>query len=82
MQFKQLDIKPEGSWFQRTFLTAHAKKSLIYILLGVVAGPVFMLITNDKSFAEFSTGDFFQSMLFGGAFGFFITNSPCARGRC
>ncbi len=82
MEFKQLDIKPEGNWVQRTFLTSHAKKSLIYILLGVIAGPVLMLITSDKSFAEIATGEFFQSMLFGGLFGFFITNSPCARNKC
>ena len=82
MQFKQLDIKPEGSWFQRTFLTPHAKKSLIYVLIGLVAGPVLMLLTNDKSFSEFSSGEFFQSMLLGGFFGFFMTNSPCARNKC
>ena len=82
MEFKQLDIKPEGSWFQRTFLTQHAKKSLIYILIGMVAGPILMLITNDKTFAEFSSGDLFQGILFGGLFGLFITNSPCARNKC
>jgi hypothetical protein len=26
--------------------------------------------------------DFINSLLIGGFFGFFITNSPCARGRC
>ncbi len=82
MQFKQLDIEPEGSWFQRTFLTPHAKKSLIYILIGIFVGPGLMLLTSDKSFAEFSTGEFLQSMFFGGLFGFFITNSPCARNKC
>ena len=82
MQFKQLDIKPEGSWIQRTFLTPHAKKSLVYVLIGAFIGPVLMLLSNDKSFTEFSTGEFFQSMLFGGLFGFFITNSPCLRDKC
>ena len=82
MEFKQLDIKPEGSWFQRTFLTPHAKKSLIYLLIGMLAGPVFMLITNDQSIAKLSSGDFFQSILLGGLFGLFITNSPCARNKC
>jgi hypothetical protein len=82
MQFKQLDIKPEGNWIQRTFLTPHAKKTLIYILIGIVAGPLLMLITNDKSFNEFSSVEILESMLFGGLFGLFITNSPCARNKC
>ncbi|MBN2636398.1 MAG: hypothetical protein JXR61_09010 [Prolixibacteraceae bacterium] len=82
MQFKQLDIKPEGNWFQRIFLTPHAKKTAIYVLIGIIAGPLLMLLTDNKSFAEFSSGEFFQSIFLGGLFGFFITNSPCARGRC
>ena len=82
MQFKQLDIEPEGSWFRKTFLTSHAKKSMIFILIGVAGGLIFMLITNDKTFAEITTDEFLQSMLLGGFLGFFITNSPCARNKC
>lgn len=82
MEFKQLDIEPEGNWFQRTFSTPHAKKSIVYILIGMVAGLVFLIVTSDKPFVEITSGDFFQSILFGGFLGFFITNSPCARNKC
>lgn len=82
MQFKQLNVKPAGNWLQRTFLTVHAKKSLLYILIGIVAGLVLMLLTTDKAFADITSGEFLQSMFFGGLFGFFITNSPCARNKC
>ena len=82
MEFKKLDIKPEGSWLKRTFESKHTRKTLIYMVLGAVAGFVFFIITEGKQFSEITTGDVFKSMFFGGLLGFFVTNSPCARGRC
>jgi len=82
LQFKQLDIKPEGNWVQRNLLTPHAKKTIVAILIGAVAALVITLATDGKPIAALSSGDIFQSVFIGGFFGFFITNSPCARGRC
>ncbi len=82
MEFKQLDIKPEGSWLKRTFESKHTRKTLIYIVLGAIAGFVFFYLTEGKQFSEITSGDVFKSMFFGGLLGFFVTNSPCARGRC
>ena len=82
LQFKQLDIKPEGNWVQRNLLTPHAKKTMVAILTGAVAALVVTLVTDEKSIAELSSGDIFQSIFLGGMIGLFITNSPCARGRC
>ena len=82
MEFKQLDIKPEGSWLKRTIASPHTKKTIIYIVLGAIAGFLFTYFSADKSLAELSNGEIFQSMLIGAFFGFFITNSPCARGKC
>jgi hypothetical protein len=82
LQFKQLDIKPEGNWVQRNLLTPHAKKTMIAILIGAVAALAVTLLTDEKAIAELSSGDIFQSIIIGGFIGFFMTNSPCARGRC
>lgn len=82
LQFKQLDIKPEGNWVQRNLLTPHAKKTMLAMLLGAVVVFVFTLLTDEKSIAELSSGDIFQSIFLGGMIGLFLTNSPCARGRC
>ena len=82
MEFKKLDIKPEGSWLKRTFESKHTRKTLIYIVLGAIAGFVFFYLTEGKQFSEITSGDVFKSMFFGGLLGFFVTNSPCARGRC
>lgn len=82
MEFKQLDIKPEGSWFKRTISNPHTKKSLIYIAIGAAIGIIYFFVTNDKQMANISFGEIFKSAVFGGFLGFFVTNNPCARNKC
>lgn len=82
MEFKKLEIEPEGNWIKRKISNPHFKKTLIYILIGAVAGLGYFYLAEDKSFNEFTTGEILKSMALGGFFGFFITNSPCAKGRC
>lgn len=82
MQFKQLDIKPEGNWFQRNILSQHGKKAMIYMLIGAAAALILTFLTDGKPISQFTAGEIFQSVFMGAVFGLFITNSPCARGRC
>ena len=82
MEFKQLDIKPEGSWLKRTFNSKHARKTVIYIALGAIAGLVYFYFTEGKQLANLTVGDIVKSMFFGGLLGFFVTNNPCARNKC
>jgi RsiW-degrading membrane proteinase PrsW (M82 family) len=82
MKFKQLEIEPESNWFRRTFWKKHTIKSIIYIVLGAAAGLLYFYFTEGKHMDTIASGDILKSMLIGGFFGFFITNSPCARGRC
>jgi len=82
MEFKKLEIKPEGSWVNRTILSQHAKKTIIYILLGAIVGFVLFFVTQEKQLTEIAAGDVIKSVAMGGFFGFFITNSPCARNKC
>jgi hypothetical protein len=82
MEFKKLEIEPEGSWLKRTISSPHLKKTIIYIVLGAVAGFAFTYLSAGKPLTELSNGEIFQSLIIGGFFGFFITNSPCARNKC
>jgi hypothetical protein len=82
MEFKKLEIEPEGSWIKRTLQSPHTKKTLIYIAIGAVAGFLFTVLTAGKPFAEIGTDEMIQSAVVGAFFGFFITNSPCARNQC
>jgi RsiW-degrading membrane proteinase PrsW (M82 family) len=82
MEFKELEIKKEGSWLTRTLKDPHIRKTLIYIAIGAIAGLVIFYFTEGKEMDNMVFGDIFKSMLIGGFFGFFITNSPCARNKC
>ena len=82
MQFKRLEIKPEGNRIKRIISSPHFKRSVIAILLGAVMGFGFYYFGEAKLLESMPGRDILKSMLMGGFFGFFLTNSPCARGRC
>lgn len=82
MEFKKLEITPESNWVKRIIQSQHARKSVIYIIIGAIGGVLFFYFTEGKNLNVITLGDIIKSMLVGGFFGFFITNSPCARGRC
>ncbi|MBN1116551.1 MAG: hypothetical protein JXA77_05085 [Bacteroidales bacterium] len=82
MEFKKLEIEPESNWIKRAIKTPHIRKTLVYILIGAVAGFGYFYLTEGQHMDELSGRLVLKSMLIGGFFGFFITNSPCARGRC
>lgn len=82
MEFKKLEIKPEGSWLKRTLKSRQTKRTIIAVLIGAAGGFLFYFFTEGKELAELNSAEVVKSSLFGAFFGLFITNSPCARGRC
>lgn len=82
MEFKKLEIEEEGSWIQRKLRNPHTKKTAIYMLIGAIIGFGFFYFTDGMAMDKIPAGDIFQSIVVGAFFGFFITNSPCSRGRC
>jgi hypothetical protein len=87
MPYKQLDIKPldiksKGNRFTRTMHTPRFRTTLTAILIGAILGFLFYYFTEGRLMESIPGTDIAKSLLIGGFFGFFITNSPCARGRC
>jgi hypothetical protein len=82
MQFKELDLKPQGSWMKRTLRSAHIRKTLIAIFVGALAGFTFFYVTEGRLMQSIPGLEILKSLGIGAFFGFFVTNSPCARGRC
>ena len=82
MEFEKLKLEEEGSWFSRFTRSPHTRKTLLYIFIGAIAGFLLFVVTEGESFNTLTTGEVLKSMAVGGFFGFFITNSPCARNRC
>lgn len=82
IEVKELEIQQEGSWFKRKLSNPHNKKSLVYMLIGGAGGFLYFYLTQGQHMDVLTTNDIFKSIGIGAFFGFFITNSPCARGRC
>lgn len=82
MEFKKLDINSDENWFKRTLWSAHGKKTLLYIALGALAGFIIYMLTEDRQFSELTWNEVIPNVALGAFFGFFITNSPCARNKC
>lgn len=82
MKFKQIDLEPESNWYKRTFLTKHAKRTVLLIVIGAIVGCLYFVFVPGNQMEIIVANEVIKSMLMGGFFGFFITNSPCARGKC
>ena len=82
MQFKQLELKKEGNWFRRISGSPRFRITIRAILIGAAIGFLFFYLTEGRLMESMPAKEIIKSMLVGGFFGFFITNSPCARGRC
>jgi len=82
MEFKQLDLKPQGSRISRIVHSPRFKTTVTAILIGAILGFLFFYFTEGRLMESIPANEIVKSLLIGGFFGFFITNSPCARGRC
>jgi len=82
MQFKKLELTPQGNPIQRLIKAPHFRRTSRAILIGAAAGFTFFYITEGRLMESMPAGDILKSLAVGAFFGFFLTNSPCARGRC
>lgn len=82
MEFKKLEIKQEGNWLTRFIKSQHFKRTIIAILVGGIAGFIFTFLSEGRDFSQIASNDIITNVFTGAFFGFFLTNSPCARGKC
>lgn len=82
MEIKKLELKYEGSLIKRLLASAHFKKTTLYSLLGVIIGYALFYFEQGGDNYVFWNEDALTNVLIGFGFGIFLTNSPCARGRC
>ncbi len=81
-KFKEVEIKREGSRIERLVKSAHFKRTLIYSIGGAVIGYLLYFLIDGIQDGVFWNDEALQMMISGLAVGIFLTNSPCARGRC
>jgi len=82
IKFKKLETTPENKGISRLIKSQHLRKTLIYILIGALAGFGFFYFTEAQQMNAWAFSDSLSSVFIGAFLGFFITNSPCARNRC
>lgn len=82
IETKKLELKPEGSWIKRTFKSAHIRKTVLFIMGGMLVGLAYTFFTEGNSFVNVTSNEIMQNVFTGAFLGFFITNSPCSRGAC
>lgn len=81
-EFQELQLKKQGSWLLRIIKSQHNRRSLVFIIIGGIAGFLYFYFTQGQKMDVIPTNEILKSVGVGAFFGFFITNSPCARGRC
>lgn len=81
-EFEELKLNQEGNRFQRLFKSAETKRTFIAVAIGAIAGFAYFYFTEGQRMETLPAKEVFKNMAIGAFFGFFITNSPCARGKC
>jgi len=82
MEFKKLELESDKKGLKGLLSSPHFKRSLISIIVGAVVGFGLFYFSEGRTMDVLPAGKIIQSILIGGFFGFFITNSPCARNQC
>lgn len=81
-QFKKLEIQHTTPWWKRTLTSPHTRKTFLYTVLGALIGYLLFYFDDGLRLGIFWNETAFQNITTGAVFGIFITNSPCARGKC
>lgn len=82
MEFKKLELQEDTNRFKRLIKSPQTKKTILFTIIGAGVGFLYFYITKGRDMNIMETGEIIQSLLVGGFFGFYITNSPCARNKC
>ncbi len=80
--FKKLEIKPQGTWISRLLKSEHAKKTVKYATAGAVIGYMLFFFSDAEGSGMYWSDEALSNVIMGLGFGIFLTNSPCARGKC
>ena len=81
MEFKQMELTQEGSWFKRKFQSVHFKRSLLAIVIGAVVG-FLLLFSEGRGMESMPAWDVAKSSSEAFSVSLSPMPTPCARGRC
>lgn len=82
LEFEQVELGEKGKQAKRNEKIRHYKRTLSYIVTGAVLSLALSYLTEGATITALNGQEITNSLLLGGFVGFFLTNSPCARGKC
>lgn len=82
MEFEKLKLESDKNWFQSLYQSQRLRKTILFIILGALAGFIITYFTEGRVLSEINSKDILTNVFTGAFIGFFITNSPCARNKC
>jgi hypothetical protein len=82
MKFKKLELESENKGIKGLIRSKHFRTTTVSILVGAVAGFGYYYFTAGRDLEMMVFNDAIKHVFLGGFFGFFVTNSPCSRGKC
>ncbi len=81
-QFKKLEIEDNEGWLRRIVKSPHIRRIVLYMLIGVVLAYILFYFGQSTERKALWSEEALEHVLVAAAFGFFIANSPCSRGKC
>jgi hypothetical protein len=82
IEFKPVKLEGKAKRAMRQEQWRHVGKTVLYMFGGAAVSLVFTYLSDGARIETWGQDEISQSALIGAFMGFFITNSPCARGRC
>jgi hypothetical protein len=79
---KPLEIQQEKNIWKRIWHSKQVRKTFIYMFFGAIFSVAISFFSEGMSFESVPGNEIFHSAMIGAFIGIFITNSPCARGKC
>lgn len=80
--FKPLEIQQEKNIWKRLYKSKQVRRTFLYMLMGAVVSFAISFVGEGMRLSAMQGTEIFHSVVIGAFMGFFITNSPCARGKC
>lgn len=81
-EFKPLQLQQEKNIWKRIYKSRQVRRTFLYMIVGAAISFAISFVGEGMQLASMSSNEIFQSIIIGAFMGFFITNSPCARGKC
>lgn len=77
-EFEKPELKQEGSWFERTFLS----RTMLYVIVGAILTSTYYYFSEWQNYSVVTYKDVIEGVSVGALVGYFMAKSPCMNNKC